>query len=121
MVRFALLLFVLGVAASVGSDWPLLWLFDFYQRLSPPVRDASQITIVDIDGESVRRIGPWPWPRDRLAQLVDKARSARVIGVDILLLDPGAGLDLRLALRSKARARSCRRRGRMQGNRRIAR
>ena len=36
-------------------------------------RDADpQIVIVDIDEKSLRREGHWPWPRDKLARLVDQ-------------------------------------------------
>jgi adenylate cyclase len=43
--------------------------FDAYQRLSPrPYRDGG-VRVVDIDDESVRRLGQWPWPRTDLAQL----------------------------------------------------
>ena len=84
-----------------AASWPRLWLFDAYQRVRPPVRDASRLTIIDIDGASVRQIGPWPWPRDRLAELIDVARAADAIGLDILLLDPdrspGPDPDRRLA------------------------
>ena len=71
-----------------APHWPRLWLFDFYQRLDPAHHDPAGITIIDVDGESVRQVGRWPWPRDRLAQIIGRARAARAIGVDILLLEP---------------------------------
>jgi signal transduction histidine kinase len=64
---------------------PRLWAFDLYQRVQPAHRDLSAIVIIDIDEESVRRVGRWPWPRDRLAAVVNAAAEARVIGLDILL------------------------------------
>ncbi len=43
--------------------------FDTYQRLSPrPYQDAP-VRIVDIDDETIRRYGQWPWPRTDLARL----------------------------------------------------
>ena len=63
------------------------WLFDTYQILYPAQRDTSSTVIVEIDEASIRRIGPWPWPRDKLAALVDAGRDARAIGLDILLPD----------------------------------
>ncbi|HEX6374560.1 MAG TPA: adenylate/guanylate cyclase domain-containing protein [Allosphingosinicella sp.] len=43
--------------------------FDSYQRLAPrPYQDAG-VRVVDIDDESVRRLGQWPWPRTDLADL----------------------------------------------------
>jgi signal transduction histidine kinase/CHASE2 domain-containing sensor protein len=64
------------------------WVFDAYQRNWPGSRLASHALIIDIDGDSIRRIGQWPWPRDQLARLVDVAATARVIGIDLLLTEP---------------------------------
>jgi len=50
--------------------------FDTYQRLSPrPYRDAG-VRVVDIDDESVRRLGQWPWPRTDLAALTKAIADA---------------------------------------------
>jgi len=63
------------------------WLFDTYQSLFPVLRNTTRTVIVEIDDESIRRIGPWPWRRDTLAALVDAARDAKVVGLDILLAE----------------------------------
>src|SRR5687767_4273543 len=58
--------------------------FDSYQRLSPrPYRDAG-VRVVDIDDESVRRLGQWPWPRTELAALT---RSIAEAGAASLAFD----------------------------------
>jgi signal transduction histidine kinase len=62
--------------------------FDGYQRFSLPGRPALQIIVVDVDDESLRRVGQWPWRRDQLARLIDAAAGARVVGLDILLTEP---------------------------------
>ncbi len=65
--------------------------FDSYQRLSPRVFDpALPVRIVDIDEESLKRIGQWPWPRTVLAELVDKlaANGAAAIGFDMVFPEP---------------------------------
>ena len=52
--------------------------FDAYQRLDPRAFDpALPVRIVDIDEESLKRIGQWPWPRTVLAELVDKLARRR--------------------------------------------
>lgn len=57
-------------------------LFDYFQRLSPASYDASQdFHIVYIDRESVEAVGPWPWPRTVLADLVEAAGAAGAKGV----------------------------------------
>lgn len=50
--------------------------FDAAQRLMPrPLADLP-IRVVDIDDESLTRIGQWPWPRDRLATLTQRLNEA---------------------------------------------
>ncbi|MEM6414173.1 MAG: CHASE2 domain-containing protein [Pseudomonadota bacterium] len=48
--------------------------FDVYQRLIPA--EAGKETpfhTIEIDQESLKKIGPWPWPRSIIAQLVEAA------------------------------------------------
>lgn len=62
-------------------------LFDYFQRLSPADYDPSEnYHLVLIDRESVDRIGPWPWPRTVLADLVKTAAEAGAKGV--ILTEP---------------------------------
>lgn len=52
-------------------------LFDYFQRLSPAAYDPSaQFHLVLIDRESVEAVGPWPWPRTVLADLVSATAAA---------------------------------------------
>ena len=48
------------------------------------------VRVVDIDEASLRQFGQWPWPRDRLATLVDKLSEmgASAIAFDILFAEP---------------------------------
>ena len=63
------------------------WIFDAYERHWPSSRPAYGTLVIDIDGDSIRHIGQWPWPRDQLARLVETAAAARVIGIDLLLTE----------------------------------
>ena len=65
--------------------------FDAYQRLDPRAFDpALPVRIIDVDEESLKRIGQWPWPRTVLAELVDKlaAGGAAAIGFDMVFPEP---------------------------------
>lgn len=45
----------------------------------------DRIVILDIDDDSIERIGRWPWPRSTVADVIQKLSNAgaRLIGVDI--------------------------------------
>jgi adenylate cyclase len=68
-------------------------LFDQYQRWQPRAYVDAPVRIVDIDEASLVRFGQWPWPRTRLAELIEKVGAGRtahdtVIAFDILFAEP---------------------------------
>lgn len=57
-------------------------LFDYFARISPADAGASDdFHLVLIDRESVEAVGPWPWPRTVIADLVNRAGEAGAKGV----------------------------------------
>src|SRR5919106_3566089 len=65
--------------------------FDTYQSLAPrPYDPGLPVKIVDVDDESLARIGQWPWPRTRVAELLERlARSgAAAIAFDMVFAEP---------------------------------
>ena len=60
----------------------------YLTRLEPGSPSAIPV-LVDIDEKSLARHGQWPWPRYRLAALVDRLGQAGVaaVGLDILLAE----------------------------------
>ncbi|WP_326534138.1 CHASE2 domain-containing protein [Pseudorhodoferax sp.] len=64
--------------------------FDQYQRWQPRVWQDVGVRVIDVDEDSLARIGQWPWPRTRMAELVERARAggAAVIGFDVLFAEP---------------------------------
>ncbi len=67
--------------------------FDGYQRLAPRQWDpASPVRIVDVDDESLARLGQWPWPRSTIAAIVARlgALGAAVLAFDVVLAEPDA-------------------------------
>jgi adenylate cyclase len=68
--------------ADARHGGPREHLFDLYQRLFPAkAADASAFHVIEIDRESVDRVGPWPWPRSLIAELVQAAAEAGAAGV----------------------------------------
>lgn len=77
---------VIALGALAGAQSPdATWrerLFDYFQRLAPSSGDASEdFHLVLIDRESVETVGPWPWPRTVLADIVEAAGEAGAKGV----------------------------------------
>jgi adenylate cyclase len=82
-------------AALLLIDPPLMQtlrqsVFDQYQRVHPRVYQPAPVRIIDIDEESLAKIGQWPWPRSRIAELVERLRKAGVaaVGFDVLFAEP---------------------------------
>ena len=64
--------------------------FDQLQKNYPRATDGQTYSvIVDIDEQSLREIGQWPWPRTVLAELFKKSREAGmlVLGLDVLFAE----------------------------------
>ncbi|MFA6091518.1 MAG: CHASE2 domain-containing protein [Elusimicrobiota bacterium] len=58
----------------------------FRQSLEPP----TDVVLIAIDDDSIARMGRWPWPRTRIAEMLDLlvAAKPKVIGLDILYSEP---------------------------------
>lgn len=105
------LIALVAVALTFWAQWgplpansflPGEWLRDAFLRLQVDTKEEPRVLVVDIDEASLARLGPWPWPRERLADLVEMLLTryeARGVALDILLPESnnGAG-DTRLAL-----------------------
>lgn len=64
--------------------------FDQYQIRYPRIYEPAGVKIIDIDDESLQRLGHWPWNRQLMAQLVTRLNElgASVIGFDIVFAEP---------------------------------
>jgi adenylate cyclase len=64
--------------------------FDLYQATRPRVATEKPVAIVDIDEKSLGTVGQWPWPRTRVADLVNRLTElgAAAIGFDIIFPEP---------------------------------
>jgi signal transduction histidine kinase len=90
---------IAGVTAAILLAWLIGWLGplerpvgDLLVRTAPASRGSSPpVVTVLIDDASVARLGPLPWPRARLAALIEQLRAdgARAVVLDLLLSEPG--------------------------------
>ncbi len=64
--------------------------FDAFQRVDPRKKTARPVTIIDIDDKSLEKLGQWPWPRTRIAELVNELTrlGAVVIAFDVVFAEP---------------------------------
>ena len=62
---------------------------DLVWNLSADRRDERRLIVVDVNEQSLREIGPWPWPHATQAKLIEKiaALGARQQIVDIVFTD----------------------------------
>ncbi len=94
------------VLIAVFSAYALNWLPNpFLQRLDSMAYDlrlraaagyqpdAGQIVIIDIDEKSLAAEGRWPWPRAKLAQLIQALfahEAISLLGIDMVFAEAGA-------------------------------
>jgi adenylate cyclase len=67
-----------------------LRVFDTYQQIRPREITQRPVMIVDIDEKSLAKLGQWPWPRTRVADLVQRLTDlgAAAIAFDIVFAEP---------------------------------
>lgn len=74
---------------------------DGFLQLSADSRPEDRLVVIDLSEETLREIGPWPWPRGRVADLVEillGTYGARVVGLDVVFPEHGEEEgDIRLA------------------------
>jgi adenylate cyclase len=93
--RLVCLALLIGFAALRIADFaPIeelrVRVFDSFQRIDPRVKTARPVTIVDIDEKSLAKLGQWPWPRTRIADLVTNLTKlgAVAIAFDVIFSEP---------------------------------
>jgi adenylate cyclase len=95
--RLACLALLIGFAAlRIFDPAPIQELrvrtFDAFQVIDPRVKTVRPVTIVDIDERSLAdpRLGQWPWPRTRIADIVTNLTrlGAVVIAFDAIFSEP---------------------------------
>jgi adenylate cyclase len=112
---------LLSVAATLGVTLLLSWALvagrtpELLQRLDLQIYDTwvrqtaqpagePQVTVLELDEASLLKLGQWPWPRDRIAQIVQQTfdtYGARALAFDSVFAEPdrsdAAAIQQRLA------------------------
>jgi adenylate cyclase len=65
-------------------------IYDQHLRAQHSEKTSGIPVIVDIDEKSLAALGQWPWPRYRVALLLEKIRlaGAMAVGMDVVLAEP---------------------------------
>ena len=95
----AITLFFLGIGLLRMDflDILELKLYNVMVGLRGDPGSQSDIVIVDIDDDSIEKIGRWPWPRYILADGIKKINSGdpKVIGLNLILSEPEESTGLK--------------------------
>lgn len=100
-----------AILITVATEWvglPLsiypgdAWLRDQYVVAHAVSTPETRIAVIDIDETSLASVGPWPWPRARIADVIEHVigtYGARSIALDLFFSEPAdAEGDMRLAM-----------------------
>src|ERR1700736_4769327 len=95
VARLVCVALLVGLGALRIADLPAIEelrvrTFDTFQLIEPRVKTARPVAIVDIDEASLARLGQWPWPRTRIADMVANLTrlGAVVIAFDVIFSEP---------------------------------
>jgi len=91
-----LFLAIIILIAMVWSSSPLnkaeLAICDTLSQMRQ--RDTpSPVVIVEIDSRSIRELGPWPWPRSYVAEVIRKITTAKAKAIGLHILYPAEDLN----------------------------
>lgn len=71
--------------------------YSIQMRLDAPRNPGANIVaIVNIDDKSIKQLGPWPWPRQLIAEMIPilKNNGAKLIALDLLFSEKERNLGL---------------------------
>lgn len=86
VAAFGSVLFLLLLGSGVFDRFELT-AYDIGLRQAQTVPD-ERVAVLAIDERALANLGRWPWPRDTLAQIVDKLGDARAVGLSVFLVEP---------------------------------
>ena len=72
-------------------------IYSIQMRLDAPRNPGANIVaIVNIDDKSIKQLGPWPWPRQLIAEMIPilKNNGAKLIALDLLFSEKERNLGL---------------------------
>ncbi len=82
----------LGTGFFDSLEYPL---YDMMMKYRGEAKASKEIVIVNIDNESIEKLGRWPWPRGRIANGINKINSykPKIIGLNIICSEKDSGSE----------------------------
>ncbi len=64
--------------------------YDYRMKMRSRPEAPDEIVLVDIDNDSIEKLGRWPWPRSRIATCLEKinAGGPKIVGLNIIYSEP---------------------------------
>jgi serine/threonine-protein kinase len=93
------LFLILAVIQPAFMESLELTAYDFRMRLRAGGPDTqTDIALIEIDNDSITKMGRWPWPRSVIAGMIDKLNSAGAsfIGLNIIFSEPETPESLKM-------------------------
>ncbi|MBU2573212.1 MAG: CHASE2 domain-containing protein [Elusimicrobia bacterium] len=89
--------------AGTGLEPLELKFYDFRSQLNARTVTENELAIIEINDDSISKIGRWPWPRSKMAEMLtwlstDSAKPS-VIGLNILFSEPETNKDIEVTER----------------------
>jgi serine/threonine-protein kinase len=92
---------------GTGLETAELKFYDFRARLSAGAPAKNDIAVIEINDDSISKIGRWPWPRSKIADMLvwlsSEPAKPSVIGLNILFSEPERNGDAQVAELLKAK------------------
>jgi adenylate cyclase len=88
-IAFSALLFLLNIFNPGLTDFLNNRVYDLLLTIDRTGDPSPVPVVIDIDEKSLSQYGQWPWPRHRIATLIDKLREmgSLAIGLDMLFAE----------------------------------
>lgn len=85
MLMMTLKIVDLGPVAALRN-----FTFDTFQRLEPRQYRDTPVRVVDIDDQALMELGQWPWPRTKVAALLERLAElgAATVVLDMIFAEP---------------------------------
>ncbi|MFN3966367.1 MAG: CHASE2 domain-containing protein, partial [Endomicrobiia bacterium] len=101
------LIFILWITHATET-WEKKF-YDYKFLIRGVKKTSSDIVIVEIDENSLKRFGRWPWPRSILAKAIINLKNAgaKVIGTDIIFPEPSQDKSKDITLAKAIKYANC--------------